>query len=87
MIMGIHRTVAEWDAHPQGLAIANIPVVEIIKIGESDPYRVGQQPGGAALGHPCPLQQPCDRDAPVRHRRRGSGGGHVVAALSGHFPW
>jgi crotonobetainyl-CoA:carnitine CoA-transferase CaiB-like acyl-CoA transferase len=37
MIMGIHRTVAEWDAHPQGQATANIPVVEIIKIGESEP--------------------------------------------------
>ena len=37
MIIGIHCTVTEWDAHPQGQAIANIPVVEIIKIGESDP--------------------------------------------------
>jgi hypothetical protein len=37
MIMGIHRTAAEWDAHSQGQAIANIPVVEIIKIADSDP--------------------------------------------------
>ena len=37
MIMGIHRTAAEWAAHPQGQAIANIPVIEIVKIGESDP--------------------------------------------------
>lgn len=37
MIMGIHRTIAEWAEHPQGKAIANIPVIEIIKIGESDP--------------------------------------------------
>ena len=61
MIMGIHRTAAEWAAHPQGKAIANIPVVEIIKIGESDACPLGQQPDGAALGHPRPLQHPRDR--------------------------
>ena len=37
MIMGIHRTAAEWAAHPQGRAIANIPVIEIVKIGDSEP--------------------------------------------------
>ena len=50
MIMGIHRTVAEWDAHPQGLAIANIPVVEIIKIGESDPIPWANNPAAPLSG-------------------------------------
>jgi crotonobetainyl-CoA:carnitine CoA-transferase CaiB-like acyl-CoA transferase len=31
------RTAAEWAAHPQGQALANVPRVEIIKIGDSDP--------------------------------------------------
>jgi hypothetical protein len=37
MIMGIHRTAAKWAALPQGQAIANIPVIEIIKIGDCEP--------------------------------------------------
>jgi crotonobetainyl-CoA:carnitine CoA-transferase CaiB-like acyl-CoA transferase len=37
MIMGIHRTQAEWLAHPQGQAVAATPLVEIVKVGDSDP--------------------------------------------------
>lgn len=37
MIMGIHRTQAEWRAHPQGQIVANTPLVEIVKVGDSDP--------------------------------------------------
>jgi hypothetical protein len=37
MIIGIHRTAEEWAAHPQGKAIADTPVIEIIKVGDSDP--------------------------------------------------
>lgn len=48
MIMGIHRT--EWDAHPQGRAIANIPVVEIIKISESDPIPWATNPTAPLSG-------------------------------------
>ena len=33
----IARTHEEWLAHPQGQAIADMPVVEIIKLGESKP--------------------------------------------------
>ena len=36
MIMGIRRTQAEWRARPQGQAVANTPLVEIVKIGDSD---------------------------------------------------
>ena len=50
MIMGIHRTVAEWDAHPQGQAIANIPVVEIIKIGEGEPIPWATNPTAPLSG-------------------------------------
>jgi crotonobetainyl-CoA:carnitine CoA-transferase CaiB-like acyl-CoA transferase len=50
MIMGIHRTAAEWADHPQGQAIANIPVVEIIKIGESDPIPWAHSPTAPLSG-------------------------------------
>lgn len=31
------RTAGEWAAHPQGQALGNVPRVEIIKLGNSDP--------------------------------------------------
>jgi hypothetical protein len=31
------RTMAEWAEHPQGKAVATLPLMEIIKIGESKP--------------------------------------------------
>ncbi|HSZ53921.1 MAG TPA: CoA transferase [Caulobacteraceae bacterium] len=37
MIMGIHRTPEEWLAHPQGKYLATVPVIEIVKIGDSAP--------------------------------------------------
>ncbi len=37
------RLPGEWDAHPQGRALAALPVVEIRKIGEADPEPL---PGG-----------------------------------------
>jgi crotonobetainyl-CoA:carnitine CoA-transferase CaiB-like acyl-CoA transferase len=37
------RTASEWAAHPQGQALANVPRVEIIKLGESEPEPL---PGG-----------------------------------------
>jgi crotonobetainyl-CoA:carnitine CoA-transferase CaiB-like acyl-CoA transferase len=34
---GMVRTYAEWAAHPQSAAIAALPLLEIVKIGDSDP--------------------------------------------------
>jgi crotonobetainyl-CoA:carnitine CoA-transferase CaiB-like acyl-CoA transferase len=34
---GMVRTRAEWQAHPQGQAVAELPLLEIIKIGEAPP--------------------------------------------------
>ncbi len=31
------RTQSQWEAHPQGMALAAHPVVEVIQIGDSDP--------------------------------------------------
>ena len=40
VIGAIHRTSAEWAAHPQGQYLQGVPLIEIVKIGESDrvPY-------------------------------------------------
>jgi CoA transferase family III len=34
---GMVRTIDEWRAHPQGKAVAALPLMEIIKIGDSKP--------------------------------------------------
>lgn len=34
---GMVRSAAEWAAHPQGQAIASLPLMEIVKIGDSPP--------------------------------------------------
>ncbi len=34
---GMVRTMAEWAKHPQGIAIATLPLMEIIRIGDSAP--------------------------------------------------
>lgn len=37
LVFAIVRTPEEWAAHPQGKQLADTPLVEIIKIGDSDP--------------------------------------------------
>ncbi|MCH8279780.1 MAG: CoA transferase, partial [Chloroflexi bacterium] len=40
---GMVRTMEEWAHHPQGAAIASLPLMEIVKIGDSPPEKL---PGG-----------------------------------------
>src|SRR5437773_5542037 len=37
---GMVRTMAEWAQHPQAAAVASLPLMEIIKIGESPPEKL-----------------------------------------------
>ena len=39
---GMTRTMAEWAQHPQAAAIASLPLIEIIKIGDSDSEELPQ---------------------------------------------
>ena len=39
---GMMRTMAEWAQHPQAAAIASLPLIEIIKIGDSDSEELPQ---------------------------------------------
>src|SRR6476646_9693417 len=34
---GMVRSAAEWKVHPQGIAVAGLPLLEIVKIGDSQP--------------------------------------------------
>jgi hypothetical protein len=38
------RTLDEWSVHPQGLAVSNLPLMEIEKIGEADPLNFSDNP-------------------------------------------
>ena len=44
MVMGIHRTADEWAAHPQGQYLAARPLIEIVKIGDSEPVPFSPDP-------------------------------------------
>ena len=37
LVFAVIRTAEEWAAHPQGKQLAEKPLVEIVKIGDSDP--------------------------------------------------
>jgi len=37
LVFAVVRTAEEWAAHPQGIQLAEKPLVEIVKIGDSDP--------------------------------------------------
>lgn len=43
---GMVRTMAEWAQHPQGIAIAGLPLMEIVRIGDSpaEPLPPGNRP-------------------------------------------
>jgi crotonobetainyl-CoA:carnitine CoA-transferase CaiB-like acyl-CoA transferase len=41
---GMVRSRAEWQAHPQGRAVAALPLFEIVKIGEAPPEPAGAGP-------------------------------------------
>jgi crotonobetainyl-CoA:carnitine CoA-transferase CaiB-like acyl-CoA transferase len=43
---GMVRTMAEWAQHPQGIAVAGLPLMEIVKIGDSpaEPLPKGDRP-------------------------------------------
>lgn len=38
----IARSIDEWNEHPQGKALRNLPVVEVIRIGDSPPEPLGR---------------------------------------------
>lgn len=40
----VHRTAAEWLAHPEGRHLAKVPLIEIVKIGDSAPEKWSPDP-------------------------------------------
>jgi crotonobetainyl-CoA:carnitine CoA-transferase CaiB-like acyl-CoA transferase len=44
LVATMMRSPAEWHAHPQGQAVAQLPVLEITRIGEAPPRRLSRDP-------------------------------------------
>ena len=50
MVMGIHRTAEEWLAHPQGQYLSEAPLIEIDKIGDTEPIPYSPDPSQPLSG-------------------------------------
>ena len=81
---GLVRSRTEWHAHPQGLAVAELPLLEIVKIGESKPEPAGAGP--RALSGLRVLDLTRVIAGPVCGRTLASYGADVLLVSAKHLP-
>jgi crotonobetainyl-CoA:carnitine CoA-transferase CaiB-like acyl-CoA transferase len=81
---GMVRSRAEWHAHPQGLAVAGLPLLEIVKIGEAEPAPAGAGP--RALSGIRALDLTRVIAGPVCGRALAGYGADVLNVSSKHLP-
>jgi len=53
VIGGMHRTTEEWLRHPEGQVLAKVPLIDIRKIGDSDPVPFTPNPKQPLSGIKC----------------------------------
>lgn len=89
------RTPSEWNAHPQAAAIASLPSLEIIRIGDAPAEPIGKtaqanQPVGATAQRPLSGVRVLDLSrviaAPVGARTLAQHGADVLAVSAAHLP-
>lgn len=81
---GMVRSRDEWQAHPQGLAVASLPLLEIVKIGESPPEPAGAGP--RALSGLRVLDLTRVIAGPVCGRALAAYGADVLLVTAPHLP-
>jgi crotonobetainyl-CoA:carnitine CoA-transferase CaiB-like acyl-CoA transferase len=81
---GMVRSRAEWHAHPQGLAVAELPILEIVKMGDSKPEPAGAGP--RALSGLRVLDLTRVIAGPVCGRTLASYGADVLLVSAKHLP-
>lgn len=85
LVVTMSRRFAEWDAHPQGHAVANIPPVIIERIGEAPPrsFSAGQKRPLAGVRV---LEMTRAVAGPVAGRSLASHGADVMLITAPHLP-
>src|SRR5262245_64781572 len=79
------RTPAEWAAHPQGRAVAGLPLFEITKIGEAPARPLGRNPARPLAGVRV-LDLTRVIAGPVCGRALAAHGAEVMRVTSPHLP-
>lgn len=78
------RSSAEWQTHPQGRAVAALPLLEIVRIGDSRPEPAGD--GGRPLSGVRALDLTRVIAGPVCGRTLASYGAEILLITSPHLP-
>jgi crotonobetainyl-CoA:carnitine CoA-transferase CaiB-like acyl-CoA transferase len=81
---GMVRSRVDWHAHPQGFAVAELPLLEIVKIGDAPPQPAGAGP--RALSGVRVLDLTRVIAGPVCGRTLAAYGADVVLVSAQHLP-
>jgi crotonobetainyl-CoA:carnitine CoA-transferase CaiB-like acyl-CoA transferase len=80
------RTPEEWQAHPQAQALAALPLLEIVHIGDAPPEPFDGKPGARPLSGVRVLDLSRVIAAPVAGRTLAQHGADVLAIGAAHLP-
>ena len=84
LVVTMTRSFAEWDAHPQGKAVAGLPVLSIERIGDAPPRPL--PPGDRPLGGVHVLDLTRVIAGPVCGRTLAVHGADVLLVTAAHLP-
>src|ERR1041385_1502793 len=84
LVVSMTRSFAEWDAHPQGRAVAALPVLSIERIGDAPPQPL--PPGDRPLASVSVLDLTRVIAGPVCGRTLAVHGADVLLVTGAHLP-